>query len=276
MNSALLFGRFWRWLPLLVVLSWSPLHAAVPLVDLDKGRSLADLFRAGLRALRVWGLEDQECDIRPAVEASFRVNGLTIPAVKAEWEFSFNGKNLVKIKGISVSPWTAAEAYEAVNELETNMGGDAARMKAWLTGYPGTSANGEMWGRSVSKNDLKVAYYFRHSLQDVRPFLFTILIEWDFTQAEIVKTREPIQPPPGYEDFDMRPMSARGMDPVKGSTESGSPGETHESSSAKGGSKASTEPAARSESDGSPWPWLAALGLLLAAIAIWWRARQMA
>lgn len=274
--------RFIFILSVAACLTGTPFSAAPPpgsaMVDLEKAPTLLSIFNGGLRPLRVWGLEHRECEVRPGVTASFKVGGIVISPLQAAWEFKFNGDDTLRVmRGYTETAWTSAEAINAMASIERALGGDVEGMKRWLEGYPASSVGGEMWGRTYRAPDgMKVSYWFRHSMQLSHPFLATILVEWNLPRARRSERTTPLQPPPGYEDFDMRPMSARGMDPVKGSTESGSPGETHESSSAKGGSKASTEPAARRESDGSPWPWLAALGLLLAAIAIWWRARQMA
>jgi hypothetical protein len=205
----------------------APLRAQdTPFVDFDKDRTVAALFNGGLRPWRVWGLERDMLEIRPGVDASFKVGGITLPTINAVWEFNFNGKMITSVKGLTQTPWSSGEAYAALAPFEKALSGDPEAMRRFLHGYPQTSVDGEMWARRHRAGKLSVSYYLRHSFNDARPFLATIYFAWDYPPVEIVHNKEPIQPPPGFEDFDMRPAEARTRDVVEKDSpgiQSGSP-----------------------------------------------------
>ncbi len=72
---------------------WLPLCAGAEasyFVDLDKNPNLTGIFESGLRPLNVPGLENWQCEVRPAQEVAFKAGGLVTPAYLAAWEFSFN------------------------------------------------------------------------------------------------------------------------------------------------------------------------------------------
>lgn len=262
---------------LLFTVLTTPLKAVepVPFVDLDKDRSLAGLFKAGLRPWQVWGLENRDCEIRPPVVASFKVAGITLPPLNAAWEFSFNGRTLVKVKGIAENALSVEEAYAVTAPMEQAFGGDPAAMLKWMQGYPQTSTNGEMWSRKVRTEKMSAAWYFRHSFNDTRPFLLTILIQWYFEPVDIVRSSEPLQPPPGFEDFDMRPANARTMDGPDGRRL------PHRSPPAPASAPGRVEPSrenasAKDEAAGhvSSWLWLLLLIPLLTGAGIYWRLQH--
>lgn len=229
-------GRGWRFRALKAlwfVGCWLPLCARAEtsiLVDLDKNPNLTGIFESGLRPLNVPGLENWQCEVRPAQEVAFKAGGVVTPAYLAAWEFSFNAAGrIVRITGYSEEAWTVGEAYLMMAPMEEVLGGNPRKMLEFLEGYPRTSVNGDMWGNRFRGADgLRIGYYFRHSMQTIRPFLATFYIDWNLRDFEYLPGEKRLTAPPGYESFDMNDLSNGGhhvsVAGVKGMTRRERPG----------------------------------------------------
>ena len=188
------------------------MSASVPFfVDLDEAANLGGIFKSGLRPAVVRGLENKLCEIRPETTIVFKGGGITTPPLTANWEFRLSGKGrLVSVRGYTQKAWSANEAYEEMAPMEEILGGDPAKMKVFLRGYPATSIDGDMWGnRHRVKGGIRIGYYFRHSMQETLPFLVTYYIDWDLPDRELASGKTALKPPPGYENADMRPFEVQ-------------------------------------------------------------------
>lgn len=217
-------------------------------------------------------MENMFCRLPKQQTVIFDFGEVRLPPITADWSFDVQADNkLNRIQGMLNRALTKNEAIEIAVPLNKALHLPLEQMIDFVTRYPESSTNSDVYRASVNlKSGVQVGYYFQHRFRDDKPLSIVVKIEWNRPLREIKPRREPIKPPPGFENVSMEPQD----DPIVVSQveTDASPGQPPTKSAPHSKNDKSD---ATISNDHSSWPmWLLLVIAFAIGVAAWLRFRK--